>query len=94
MHALTEAETATLTPIEQLAERFRAEIEYLDGEICADNYAVIRARADHDAERIGIHSAKVYENAVRAETFQRALAWLRDVERPAAVATEALAIAG
>lgn len=94
MHTLTPAETAILTPIEQIAERLRVELDRLDGNICADNYDVVRARADHDAERIAIHSATLYENAVRAETFQRVLAWLHDVERPAAVATEALAIAG
>lgn len=94
MHTLTQAETATLTPIEQLSERLRAELSALDGNICADNYDVIRARADHDGERIAIHSANLYENAVRAETFQRVLAWLGEIERPAAVATEALAIAG
>ena len=91
MHTLTTTELSALTPIERLSERLRAELNALDGNICADNYDVVRARADHDPERIAIHSANLYENAVRAETFHRVLTWLRDLEKPAAAETMAMA---
>lgn len=76
-------DTLTKDITETLESKLRADLNTVEGNLAADLYDAVRARADLDWERVAAFAASLHENAVRADLLQNALRWIEETERAA-----------